>query len=155
MLSGAFAHHSDDAVSHLEDATWAPAEYEYEHLELPAAVSSPGHARRWAGKALADSGLSAGEHGDVALAISELVTNAVRHAGAAADSEPVVIRLAASRERIRIEVSDGGAGFSPAVIARPDDDALGGRGLFVVDAIASRWGTVCGEGHCVWLELNR
>lgn len=150
MLSGAFTRHSGHAVRRLADA---PAEYE--QLELPAAASSPRRARRWAGEALAGSALSAAEHGDVALVISELVTNAVRHARTDAGSASVVLRLAASPERIRIEVSDGGAGFWPAVIARPDDDALGGRGLFVIDALASRWGTVRGDDHCVWLELDR
>jgi anti-sigma regulatory factor (Ser/Thr protein kinase) len=153
-MSGVFAHHCEEAVPHLAHATWAQAEYEYAQVELPSALSSPGHARRWAWDALAGSRLSAAEHDDVTLLISELVTNAVRHARPAG-VETVVIRLAASPDRIRIEVSDRGAGFSPAVITRPSRDAPGGRGLFVVDAIASRWGTVCADRHCVWLERDR
>ena len=154
VTSGAFARHCDEAVPHLARATWAPAEYEYDHVELPSAPSSPGHARRWAGEALDGSRLSPAEHADVTPLISELVTNAVRHARPAG-VDTVVVRLAASPDRIRIEVSDHGAGFSPTGIARPTHDARGGRGLFVVDAIASRWGTVRADRHCVWLERDR
>jgi len=153
-MRGAFVHHSEEAVPHLAQATWGPADYEYDHVELPSGLSSPGQARRWAGGALVGSRLSAAEHDDVTLLISELVTNAVRHPRTAG-GEGVVIRLAASPDRIRIEVSDSGAGFSPAAITRPSRDTPGGRGLFVVDAIASRWGTVCADGHCVWLERDR
>jgi anti-sigma regulatory factor (Ser/Thr protein kinase) len=154
VISGAFAHHTKAAVPHLAHATWGPEEYEYDHVELPSALSSPAHARRWALGALAGSRLSAAEHDDVTLLISELVTNAVRHARPAG-VETVVIRLAASPDRIRIEVSDRGSGFSPAAIPRPSRKDLGGRGLFIVDAIASRWGTACADRHCVWLERDR
>lgn len=154
MTSGVFVHYLAEAVPHLPRATWAPAEYDYDHVELPSGLSSPAQARRWAGGALARTRLSAAEHDDVALLISELVSNAVQHAGSAG-LETVVIRLAASLDRIRVEVSDRGAGFSPASITRPSCDEPGGRGLFVVDAIASRWGTVCADHHCVWLERDR
>lgn len=149
-----FAHHSDDRAAHLARATWAAPEYEYDHVELPSSLLSPGHARMWAGRALPGSGLSAAEHDDVMLLISELVTNAVRHARC----DPVatvVIRLAASSDCIRIEVSDRGAGFATAAITRPAGHSEGGRGLFIIDAIASRWGTACSERHCVWLERRR
>ena len=152
--SSAFADRSDDAVAHLADATWAVSDYECAHVELPSVPTSPGQARRWAGGALPEGTLSAAEHDDVALLISELVTNAVRHPRLGA-GETVIVRLAASRHCIRIEVSDHGAGFSPAPITRPAHDVPEGRGLLVIDAIASRWGTVCGDRHCVWAERDR
>src|SRR5690349_9897916 len=154
VTSGAFAHHMEAPVEHLAHTTWAPEEYEYDHVELPSALLSSARACRWALGALARSRLNAAEHEDVTLVISELVTNAVRHARAA-DAETVVIRLAASHDRIRIEVSDRGSGFSPAAIARPSREDDGGRGLFIVDAIASRWGTARADRHCVWLERDR
>ena len=154
MTTSVFVCYLEDAVAHLARATWGPAEYEYDHVELPSALSSPAQARGWAAGALAGSRLTAAEHDDVALLISELVSNAVRHARVEG-IETVVIRLAASLDRIRIEVSDRGAGFSPAAITRPPFDQPGGRGLFVVDAIASRWGTVSADRHCVWLERDR
>jgi anti-sigma regulatory factor (Ser/Thr protein kinase) len=154
VIYGAFASQAGETVAHLANATWAPDEYEYEHLELPSTPASPTRARRWALGALAGSRLSVAEQDDVTLVISELVTNAVRHARPASVAT-VVVRLAASADRIRIEVSDRGAGFSPAAIARPSGKEPGGRGLLVVDAIASRWGTACADRHCVWLECDR
>jgi anti-sigma regulatory factor (Ser/Thr protein kinase) len=152
--AGAFAHCSDGARAHLADATWPAADYEYDHVELPSSLFSPAQARVWAERALPGSRLSAAEHDDIMLLISELVTNAVRHARCDA-AETVVIRLAASSACIRIEVSDRGAGFAPIGITRPAPDAPRGRGLFVVDAIASRWGTAHADRHCVWLERER
>jgi anti-sigma regulatory factor (Ser/Thr protein kinase) len=140
----AFAHHSDDRVAHLAKATWVAPEYEYDHVELPSSLFSPGQARAWAERALPGSGLNRVEHDDVMLLISELVTNAVRHA--CCDTvATVIIRLAASSDCIRIEVSDRGAGFAPTAVTRRAPDDQGGRGLFVIDAIASRWGTACSE----------
>jgi signal transduction histidine kinase len=98
--------------------------------------------------------LSRDEHDDVMLLISELVTNAVRHARCDTVAT-VIIRLAASSDCIRIEVSDRGAGFAPAAIRRPAPSDPGGHGLFLVDAIASRWGTADADRHCVWLERRR
>ncbi|MBI5105671.1 MAG: ATP-binding protein [Solirubrobacterales bacterium] len=150
----AFVHRSDDVRAHLADATWAVADYEYDHVELPSSLFAPRQARTWAEGALPGSRLSAAEHDDVMLLISELVTNAVRHARCDA-GETVTVHLAASPDCIRIEVGDRGAGFAPAGIARPSSEALGGRGLFVLDAIASRWGTARADRHCVWLERER
>lgn len=150
----AFACYSDDHAAHLAEATWDAPEYEYDHVELPSSLLSPGRARAWAERALPGSGLRGAEHDDVILLISELVTNAVRHARCDVVAT-VIIRLAASTDCIRIEISDRGDGFAPAAISRPTPADPGGRGLFVVDALASRWGTACAERHCVWLERRR
>jgi anti-sigma regulatory factor (Ser/Thr protein kinase) len=89
---------------------------------------------------------------DLALLVTELVTNAVRHGGAAAD-RPLHLELARMNGRLRVEVVDPGRGFdSPA---RPVDGRRnGGWGLFLVERIADRWG-VCPapSGTCVWFEM--
>jgi anti-sigma regulatory factor (Ser/Thr protein kinase) len=154
MTRTAFAHHVDDVGGQLADGTWPPAEYRYHHVDLPASLLAPGHARAWAGAELDRGGLSARERDDVMLLLSELVTNAVRHAGRG-EHAAVTVRLAVADGSIRIEVCDAGDGFSPAQISRPAPDAIGGRGLFVIDAMAARWGTHRGGDHCVWLELRR
>jgi hypothetical protein len=82
---------------------------------------------------------------------SELVTNAVVHPvhekGAA-----IGLRIGTDEGRIRIEVSDSGHGFEPGALT-PDDDAVGGRGLVVVDRGATRWGTSNNDRFSVWFEL--
>jgi DNA-binding NarL/FixJ family response regulator len=85
----------------------------------------------------------------VNILVSELVTNAVKHALSDAD---VAVLLTPSA--IRIEVSDGGS-------AMPNAKALiqegtRGRGLAIVDAMASAWGVVPRpQGKTVWFEVPR
>ncbi|MEU8267076.1 ATP-binding protein [Sphaerisporangium sp. NPDC049002] len=86
----------------------------------------------------------------VRLAVSELVTNALRHArhqlaGAAhgpAVSEPLVLQLSAHDDRLRVEVRDTGlAAESPRGRTEPAFLlAEGGRGLAIVDMLSGgRW----------------
>lgn len=79
---------------------------------------------------------------DVALIVSELVSNSVRHAGG-----DVTLNVDSSGPRIRIEVSDAGPGFEPDVPRR------GGMGLDIIDRLAEAWGVIS-DGTCtVWVEL--
>ena len=87
----------------------------------------------------------------VALLASELVANAVRHAGA----RTVAIRYEVTPAVVRVEVLDEGPGFNPAdhhpVAGRP-----GGWGLHLVDEMSSRWGVAgTGGGTRVWFEVDR
>ncbi|WP_405010153.1 ATP-binding protein [Kitasatospora sp. NBC_01539] len=70
---------------------------------------------------------------DAELAVSELVTNALRHGG-----PPVRLRLRIAGGSLRIEVQDGGPG-SP-VLRGPDPEAVSGRGLALVQAVSQEWG---------------
>ncbi|WP_205699372.1 ATP-binding protein [Conexibacter sp. SYSU D00693] len=82
---------------------------------------------------------------DVALLVSEVVTNAVRHGGAR-DEDHVTVELTSEDHRLRIRVLDGGGGL-PAQ-RRPGSD--GGFGLHLVEALADDWGAAPGE---VWFVL--
>jgi anti-sigma regulatory factor (Ser/Thr protein kinase) len=89
---------------------------------------------------------------DLELLVTELVTNAVRHGGAAED-RPLKLECQTRQGRIRVEVVDPGTDFdSPA---RPGNGTgNGGWGLFLLDRIAESWG-VCPApaGTCVWFEV--
>jgi hypothetical protein len=52
-----------------------------------------------------------------------------------------------------VEISDRGEGFERARHERAPD-AIGGFGLNIVDAVASRWGIHQGNSH-VWFEIER
>ncbi|MFG2515660.1 SpoIIE family protein phosphatase [Streptomyces sp. NPDC048584] len=79
------------------------------------------------------------------LIISELVTNAVRHA-----SPPIRVRLIRDRALI-CEVSDGSS-TSPHLRRAAITDE-GGRGLFLVAQFAERWGTrYTANGKVIWTE---
>ncbi len=79
------------------------------------------------------------------LIVSELVTNAIRHA-----CGPIGLRLIHDRTLI-CEVSDGGNTSPHLRRARSTDE--GGRGLFLVAQLAQRWGTrYTGSGKTIWTE---
>jgi anti-sigma regulatory factor (Ser/Thr protein kinase) len=85
--------------------------------------------------------------GDLSLVISELVTNASVHGRGT-----IILRLQLDGQTIRGEVIDDGAGFKREIRARGPED-VGGRGLFVVDALTNRWGVDEGTTH-VWFEIE-
>ncbi|MFE0508976.1 SpoIIE family protein phosphatase [Streptomyces sp. NPDC058964] len=79
------------------------------------------------------------------LILSELVTNAIRHAGG-----PIQVRLIRDRSLI-CEVSDGSS-TSPHLRRAATTDE-GGRGLFLVAQFAERWGTrYTADGKVIWTE---
>ncbi|WP_414507598.1 ATP-binding protein [Streptomyces sp. NEAU-L66] len=110
----------------------------------------PGQARRALRQQLRVWGVS-GELADSAeLLVSELVTNAVR-AQASADAE-VGVRFVWSGGRLRLEVWD--ASDELPVMKDAEEDEECGRGLVLVDALASCWGVDRdGTGKTVWAEL--
>jgi DNA-binding NarL/FixJ family response regulator len=87
----------------------------------------------------------------VTLLASELVTNAIVHAGSDVD---VAVQLT---ERVaRIEVTDR-SDAAPAAPAAAGADQTSGRGLWMVDSIARDWGIrrLASGGKTVWFEVGR
>lgn len=103
-----------------------------------------GAARRFASAELADLGSRVET---VVLLVSELATNAVRHAASA-----FVLSIERSDGAVRVEVADEGDG-SPT--EQPHDiEAPSGRGLQIVDALADEWGvTQRPGGKAVWFTI--
>ncbi|GHJ94942.1 hypothetical protein SNE510_44610 [Streptomyces sp. NE5-10] len=122
----------------------APSDVAYWFLEPEDAA--PGRARRLARRALARWDLE--ELTDsVELLISEVVTNAVRYA-----ERPVTLRLLKT-DVLRCEVGDDSPQLPRQRRARETDE--GGRGLFLVNRLARRWGaTRLSGGKVVWFELS-
>jgi hypothetical protein len=84
---------------------------------------------------------------DALLCASELVTNALMHTAG-----PVRVRVSGDQHSIRIEVED--TSDQPPVLMG-DPQAIGGRGLLVVDALTSSWGTIRRSwGKTVWAEIG-
>ncbi|WP_338494038.1 ATP-binding SpoIIE family protein phosphatase [Streptomyces sp. SJL17-4] len=121
----------------------APSDVAYWFLEPEDAA--PGRARRLARRALVRWDLE--ELTDsVELLISEVVTNAVRYA-----ERPVTLRLLRT-DVLRCEVGDDSPQLPRQRRARDTDE--GGRGLFLVNRLARRWGaTRLSGGKVVWFEL--
>lgn len=89
---------------------------------------------------------------DATLLVSELVTNAVRHAPRAGIPE-IELRLRLDTERVRVVVSDPGAGFV-AEPRLPTAAESSGWGLYLVDRIADRWGVITKNRSEVWFEID-
>ncbi|WP_369173367.1 SpoIIE family protein phosphatase [Streptomyces sp. R28] len=107
----------------------------------PAAVA---RVRAAATRTLDDWGL-AEEAFTTELILSELVTNALRHA-----TGPIHVRLIRDRALI-CEVADGSSTAPHLRSAATTDE--GGRGLFLVAQFAERWGTrYTAEGKVIWTE---
>ncbi|MFI1397215.1 SpoIIE family protein phosphatase [Streptomyces sp. NPDC020681] len=112
--------------------------------ELPAEPVAVGHARELATGQLHEWGLDELCF-STELVVSELVTNAVRHAGG-----PLHLRLIRDR-MLLCEVADAGH-TSPHLRHSAEDDE-GGRGLFIVAQIVHRWGTrYTDSGKTIWTE---
>jgi anti-sigma regulatory factor (Ser/Thr protein kinase) len=90
---------------------------------------------------------------DVRLLVSELVTNAVRHANLA-DGDVIVLVLDLADDALRVEVHDPGGGFVPTAPS-PDPARPSGWGLYLVAELADRWGVDSDESTLVWFELDR
>ncbi|MFJ3878656.1 SpoIIE family protein phosphatase [Streptomyces sp. NPDC090077] len=121
----------------------APSDVAYWFLDPE--ETAPGRARRFARRALARWGLE--ELSDsLELLVSEVVTNAVRYA-----ERPVTLRLLRT-DVLRCEVGDDSPQLPRQRRARDTDE--GGRGLFLVNRLARRWGaTRLSSGKVVWFEL--
>jgi anti-sigma regulatory factor (Ser/Thr protein kinase) len=102
---------------------------------------------------------------DAALIISELVSNALRHAtplctpddpdGCVGVSWRVEVeRGATGGGWVELAVRDGGSSTMPRV-ARPSVSGLGGRGLGIVQTLSGRWGTeMDATTTTVWAVLD-
>lgn len=112
---------------------------------LPAEPRSVGRARRLTAGAMAGDSASARDR--VALVVSELVTNCVRHAGT-----DVALKLTRTNGDVLVEVTDYGSG-RPTLLA-PAPAEPHGRGLMMVQALARQWGvTDSPPGKTVWCTI--
>lgn len=94
---------------------------------------------------------------DAVAVVAELVGNAIRHA------EPLPggvirvswrVRTVVERQLIVLRVTDGGALDAPRQ-RQAGPDAVDGRGLAIVTALADRWGVERDNaGQSVWAELS-
>ena len=116
-------------------------------LVLAADLTSVREARRGARETMHEWGLEAVAD-DVQLGVSELVTNAVRHARTG-----VVMPLALDGKVI-VEVKDSAPALRHPATPTKDPLATSGRGLQIVSAVSADWGVrSVPDGKVVWFAL--
>lgn len=104
-------------------------------------------------RVIAGLALSQGTRDTLALLVSELVTNSIRHAGLR-PGDPIDVQTKDNAGRVRLSVHDGGLGFDRSAVGEPDPRASDGRGLVIVAALSETWGVDRDEGGCtVWCEV--
>ncbi|MFC8413333.1 ATP-binding protein [Streptomyces coelicoflavus] len=119
-------------------------------MSFTAGAHSAGHVRRIVRSYLCEWDLA--ELTDaVELGVTELLANVVRHV----PDRRCVLLLLRRAGGVRVEVADGSP-RQPVPSAWVSDDAEGGRGLVLLDAVADKWGVApgAGGGKTVWFECG-
>jgi anti-sigma regulatory factor (Ser/Thr protein kinase) len=86
------------------------------------------------------------KYSDVAIVVSELVTNSVKHGNG---TEEIFIEVTAEGDTISVVVTDEGPCFTK------EASRNGGMGLVIVDQIADRWEIRRNDGCQVRVEISR
>jgi len=122
-------------------------------LRLPDDATAPGTARLFLKEALEDWGTSQEVVDSALLCTSEVVTNVIMHV-----QQSSVITAQRDDGRLIIRVDQPAFGVEPVIAPAAEHDdplVIAGRGLILVDAVASRWGTETTPSHVrVWFELE-
>ena len=138
---------SDQGVTAVPSAAARSAEAV--DVPLPQDLTAPAVARG-AVRRLLDSWRLQAVLEPVLLAVSELVTNALRHG-----RPPVALRLVRTGHSVEVDVHDGSRDLPPGT-AGPEEDAESGRGLGIVEAMAVDTGCepVPDDGKIVWARFE-
>ena len=118
--------------------------------DVPPDAAAVAEARRFLRRTLRDWGIDEETTDAAVLCVSELVTNAVVHAYAGC-----VVRALLDRGILTITVRDNGAQSGTAAELLDDPVRVHGRGLQLVDALATRWGSEPDAvGTTAWFVLE-
>jgi anti-sigma regulatory factor (Ser/Thr protein kinase) len=90
---------------------------------------------------------------EVILLVSEVAANAIVHSASGKGGTFTVV-VHPVNGTVRVEVHDGGS-ETPPDIRSADDQAVSGRGLGLVESLATRWGHLGNrDGRVVWFEVD-
>jgi anti-sigma regulatory factor (Ser/Thr protein kinase) len=119
---------------------------------VPYTPASVALARQRLAEDLVSAGIFDGAVGDAVLVVSELLSNAIRHARPLPGAS-IQVAWAVDDNAVEVAVSDGGAHTRP-VPTRATVSSLGGRGLDIVEYLATTWGVRTDDtGLTVWAVL--
>jgi anti-sigma regulatory factor (Ser/Thr protein kinase) len=118
---------------------------------LPYTASSVGVARRRLIGDLTQAGVYEGTACDAGLVLSELISNALRHA-TPLPGRTVKVAWTLHQDSVEVAVSDGGGPTVP-MVNEPTNWSIGGRGLGIVARLSLRWGVHAGDAH--WESESR
>jgi serine/threonine-protein kinase RsbW len=107
------------------------------HLVIPAVVRSLHQARLFIEQMAREAGLDDADREAVSLAVTEAVSNAIRHGSPRGVEDVVELVVANEKDRLEVTVRDSGTGFAPGEVTLPDPMSYAdhGRGLFLIYAL--------------------
>lgn len=114
-------------------------------LVLPYTASSVGVARRRLIGDLSQAGVYESTACDAGLVLSELISNALRHA-TPLPGRTVKVAWDLRQDSVAVAVSDGGGETVP-MVNEPTNWSIGGRGLGIVARLSLRWGVCVDDVH--------
>ena len=89
------------------------------------------------------------------LLLSELVTNSVRHSASGLPGLTVTVTVLSDDEVTQVQVTDRSGATVPTLRPGISGTEDGGRGLYLVDSLAARWGfEQDGDHTTTWFELR-
>ena len=116
-----------------------PADLASVDVALPHEVSAVAAARRALDRFLVHRGVGSDRRHDARLVLSELISNAIRHAPPLAAGN-LRVSWWLDRSGVHLEVTDGCGATEPRQVTEAHPESLGGRGLAIVSGLTSRWG---------------
>ena len=118
--------------------------------DVPSHPAGVAEARRFLRRALDEWGVDPEACDTAVLCLSELVTNAVIHADSGC-----AVRALLEDDVLTVTVRDRGSPYAAPVELAEEPLRVHGRGLQVVEALATRWGSELDlEGTTVWFTLE-
>ena len=116
-------------------------------MRLPVSADAPAEARN----VVREAAPSPNVVPKATLLASEIVSNAVRHAGLTRE-DTIGFALEVQEGSLRVGVSDDGPGFEKP--ENPVDRGDGGFGLAMVERLSDRWGVSHDGANEVWFEID-
>jgi anti-sigma regulatory factor (Ser/Thr protein kinase) len=119
---------------------------------LPPEETAPALARRWLRRTLSESEMAADEVDSALLCASEIVTNVVMHT-----ARPSVLTAEATGGAVTVQIRHVAEAAEPPIehLGPADPMDIAGRGLALVDALATDWGVDHEDGQtCWWFRIG-
>jgi serine/threonine-protein kinase RsbW len=126
-------------------------------LRLPAAVRSLHEARVFVDTIAREAGLEESDRAAFALAITEVVSNAIRHGSPHGADDTVTLSVVEEETRLVVTVRDQGEGFVPERITLPEPQSFAdhGRGLYLIHALVDEVEYFRADGTAVRLVKKK
>lgn len=111
-----------------------------DHLRIPATLEELQRVYGWAEEHLSLVGIAEARRFDIMLALSEAVTNAIRHGSSERPQASVDIEVMVTTESVSLKVTDNGSGFDPSALPDPTQGQNlfipNGRGVYLIKTLA-------------------